>query len=73
MAILFGFNVELIQAIFSTDFIFTRLKSKNTHYDQVGRIKTNEFQTESNDICNCTSIALQEHVQQEGNEETAKL
>lgn len=74
LAILFGFNVELNQAIFSTGFFFfTRLKSKNTHYDQVGRIKTNEFQTESNDICNCTSIALQEHVQQEGNEETAKL
>lgn len=73
LAILFGFNVELNQAIFSADFFFTILKSNNTHYDQVDRTKTNEFQMESNDICNCTSIALQEHVQQEGNEETAKL
>lgn len=43
------------------------------HYDLAGRTKTNEFQTESNDVCNYTSTALQEHVQQEGNEETAKL
>lgn len=43
------------------------------HYDLAGRTKTNEFQTESNDVCNYTSIALQEHVQQEGNEEMAKL
>lgn len=43
------------------------------HYDLAGRTKTNEFQTESNDVCNHTSTALQERVQQEGNEETAKL
>ena len=71
LAILFGFNVELNQATFSTEF-FTRLKSKIMHYDLVDRTKINEFQTQSNDICNYTSTALQDHVQQEGNG-TAKL
>ena len=39
---LFGFNVELNQATFSTEF-FTRLKSKIMHYDLVDRTKLMNF------------------------------
>jgi len=42
LAILFGFNVELNQATFSTEF-FTRLKSKIMHYDLVDRTKLMNF------------------------------